>query len=237
MSEINVFLKDGTYTSFSGVQFTDNYLKKTAQIYYGAKSCGFQSVTSKDVQKYMNSKHGYQESDIRTLISLLKKMGFINEFNNNTNGENLFTIEGELFVHIVNIKMNMDNTSPSFKSKINNAFSLLLQKGLIYAHANKVSLDIPNNFWLLIDLFKKLGTLSGKEYLYAISLCEQITIDEIVARIINNRGNNVEYNIYKYPDNNPIANTAYSYNMGLLEQANIITNLGNSYYKLINNVL
>ena len=237
MKEIKVNLKDGTYKSFSGVQFSDNYLKKTALIFYYTKSCGFQSVTSKGIQEYMNAKYGYQVSDIRTLISLLKKMGFINGFTINTNGENLFSIEGELFVHVVKIKMNMDNTSLAFKSKINNAFSLLLQKGLTYAYINKENLDIPENFWLLIDLFKKLEILSGKEYLYAISLSSLITVDEIVERIISNRGNNVEYNIYKQPDNTPIANTAYTYNMGLLEQANIITNIGNSYYKLINNIL
>ena len=236
MPEIKLELKEGTYKSFSGVQFTDNYLNKTALIYDYVSAKSTDHTNSKDIQSYMLSEYRAQESDIRTLISLLKKFGFINDFNEETTGGSLFTKEGELFVHIAKIKLNMDNLPSAFQRKINNAFSLILQNGFVYAQKNKENLDIPDNFWLLINLLKKIGTLSGKEYLYAIWCSNNKSLNEIASLILNNRKTEVDYVFIKEPGNTPIANTSYTYNFGLLVQAGVVDYIGNAYYKLTKDI-
>ena len=233
---IKVYLNQGDYKSFSGVQFTDVYLEKTICI-FDFCSGNTSTITSKKIQSDLFSKFGYQESDIRTLFSLLKKLGFITT-KSSFIAKNLFTLEGELFVHIIKIKLNMSSTSTSFKNAINNAFSLIVQKGFMFAYKNKnnSALDIPKCFWLLIDLLKVLGEISGKEYLYAIS-CEKNgdDINTIKTNIQNNRANNIDYECKNKTTNKSIWNTAYSYNFGLLKQANIIEEK-KGHVKLINDI-
>lgn len=234
---IKVYLNPGDYTSFSGVQFTDVYLEKTICI-FNYCSGNTRVITSTEIQSELFNRFGYQKSDIRTLFSLLKKLGFISTERSSFIAKNLFTLEGELFVHIIKIKLNMSSTSASFKNAINNAFSLIVQKGFVFAYKNKnkSELDIPECFWLLIDLLKVLGEISGTEYLYAIS-CEKkgVSINDIATNIHTNRAKNINYECINLKTSNPIANTAYIYNFGLLKQAKIIEENG-GYVKLTTDI-
>lgn len=234
MATITVNLSPGEYTSFSGVQFTDNYLDKAIRIFEYAQSIGKGDITSKSIQKALMEKYSFQDSDLRTLISLLKKMGYIESLENQVKGYELFTLTGRIFIQICKIKALDDKYNPSFTHKIENAFKLVLQKGLLYAWENKSTSDVPKSFWLLIDLLKELDIISGKEYLYAIS-CKKEPY-EIAALIRSNRNNNTDYFIINSETGKPIANTAYSYNFGILQQAGLIKDISPLYIKLIKKI-
>ena len=234
MATIKVYLQPGEYTSFSGVQFSDNYLDKSICIYEFAQSIGKEEISSKTIQKAMLTKYSFQESDLRTLISLLKKMGYIESLDKKVTGDMLFTLTGKIFVHICKIKALDSKRYPSFTNRIDNEFKFILQKGLLYAWENREKSDVPKSFWLLVDLLKELEIISGKEYLYAIS-CKKAP-SEIAKLIISNRNNNIDYDIINSVSKKPIANTAYSYNFGILQQAGLVKEISNVYFKLINNI-
>ena len=136
---IKVYLNTGDYTSFSGAQFSDSYLKKTIRIFDYCSGNG-NIITSTKIQSELLRLFGYQDSDIRTLLSLLKKLGYIKD-ESPFIAKNLFTLEGALFVHIIKIKLNMSSASTSFKNAINNAFSLIVQKGFLFAYKNKNKIE------------------------------------------------------------------------------------------------
>lgn len=234
MATITVSLQPGEYTSFSGVQFSDNYLDKAIRIYEYAQSAGRSEISSKSIQKALLIKYSFQESDLRTLISLLKKMGYIESLDNKVTADKLFTLSGKLFIQICKVKSLDTKNNLAFTNRIERAFQLILQKGLLYAWNNKETSDVPKSFWLLVELFKILGYMSGKEYLYAIS-CKKDP--SYIAQLIReNRQKNNDYNIINSITQKTIANTAYSYNFGILQQAGLLEFLSSIYFKLTKNI-
>ena len=236
MSTLLIRMKSDWYGAISAVSFTDSYIDKVNRIYDYVVSKGHATIQSIDIQNHICGVDGPGKSDIRSTISLLKKLGFVRKIEDSFDASTMFTASGHVFVLM--LKSRLREASEAIREKINRILERLICLGISYAISNGE--EGSDNMKTLLLLFKRFESITWDEYLYSLYLIhfEHLTHGEVYIRIEENRRNGVDYSIVKDADpSKRVDGTSYLYNQNLLLQSGTISKISSKEAKLRNRTL
>lgn len=210
-----------SYSAIAGASFSEPRLENILLMDDYLQSATAR-ISSKDIQNYLQATYSKDPSDLRSLISLMKKCGFIVIDNKKDFfASDYYSPKGEAFVHIVRAMSLAKGTSAL--TNIEDAFKLILQDAIAFIISNKK--EGYENLKLLLELIIQTNTLSINEYLYGLSerlVTPGKNVSAIAAEILHNRSINAHYSYTNKASGASIKSSAIQASRELLQQAGLI---------------
>jgi len=213
------------YSGVDGSSLSDVRCEQFVKLYDLALKFGNQAITYKMLQEKAIEEHIFgdtkADSAIRTIFPLFSKLGFAQIWNNIPANE-VFTVKGYRLVQLTNaLTLAKSANNQTLINELQVIKALMIQDGLVYWRSQTTNLK-THNIWLATTLAKRLSVFDWREFQYAINPWHQsLNIDNIVAEILQNRENNIEYEILK-SDGKPLPDTSFTYIRALLNEAQIL---------------
>lgn len=218
-----------------GSSLSDERCDQLSLIYDLCERLGNKTISYRDLQNIASEEALFGKANapslIRTLLPILKKIGFVPYPDSDEKPAlDFFSDEGKSFVKIHRALRAAEATeNQSMVDLCSDAKKEYLRLGILNLSDNKA--NSRHGILLACEILKREGEIYWNEYLFILSLLQQGTsLSDAITIAKENRTKNESYEYYN-KSGKMVANTAYSYIRSYLSEAGIV-NLKDNYTKV-----
>lgn len=225
---MKIVLPKSSYKSVDGSSLSDARCAQIVLIYEMLDNMGDRIINYKTIQEEAEIQNLFKkakdDSVIRTIFPLLKKLGFVN-YEGQFPANKCFTDLGTQFVLATRVLNNITIETPNRQEVVERTKSIKYnaqRQGLLNMYKNA---EFKNhNMWLALKLLKEFRTIKWNEFLYAIYRVDKGVDFENVINEIKNKRNEISTYEFTREDGAVLPTTCYSYIRSFLEEAGLISN-------------
>ena len=232
------FLSKQSYKGVDGTSLSEPRCLQVVQVYEMLEQLGCQNMTYMDLQNKADEVKLFgktnAKSAIRTIFPLLKKIGFVVDYDCEFTTDRLFTDLGKLFVLACRALKSLTPEIPNVeevKAKLINIKQNLQKIGLINLLSNPENKN--HNIRIALRLLKELKIINWNEFLYVLfSLENNHTIEFAIDNIHVNR-KQIDSIEFVNEKGEVLPTTCYTYLRSYLEEAGLIKNINSKESELL----
>ena len=246
--------------SSPGAMYSDNTNEALIGAFDWIEDNGFPTIGFKQLREKLVSEKGINDNNARNIFPLARACGFVSYKKNSPIDTNLFfTKRGNAYIQLLKTKKLIsgdDNYSGDQKKSASKSINSIISNIIYDGLRDLLLLDESNYKSTLKDIINYLlrfGKINKEEYalmLYGRNNYNDSFLDDISELVVNYRNHQLDLEIEVEVRDDMATNdsadkttrvegigylSSYTYFVGLLSEANLITDIQDNYYFVVEN--